>query len=356
MDVYIGGQCWPALIDSGAEVPVIHRRVLGEAEVSTVGNIFIQPIVGPAVEAKLVTLDVTKYAASASTEHPIASDLIAPPLHVTFAVTDMLNGHNVVIPASLAEELKASSQHSMHLPCVQMCSLHISKSLTVFEPETVREDDDVINDVFTRSDEVYYSSQTEIAECHNVHECTNSTNNAEVDCDIERDCVNVNVDVVTAVDAQDSSILSVNNDLSNNQPVLPVTRELLAKEQATDVTLAECRALANAQKGGYEWKDGLLYHIEKIHGFDVVQLVIPACKRNNLLQLVHIQCGFHQGQKHTLEHIRLSGLYFSGIKDAVNSFCNQCRPCAQTRGVLIVFPLRLFQERKFQANIYLWML
>ena len=57
------------------------------------------------------------------------------------------------------------------------------------------------------------------------------------------------------------------------------------------------------------------------------------CKREYLLQLAHIQCGFHQGQKRTLERIRLSGLYFPGIKEAVYSFCNQCRPCAQARGV-----------------------
>jgi Integrase zinc binding domain len=65
----------------------------------------------------------------------------------------------------------------------------------------------------------------------------------------------------------------------------------------------------------------------------VVQLFFPSCKREELLKLAHIQCGFHQGQKRTLECIRISGLYFPSIKDAVNSFCNQCRPCAQARGV-----------------------
>ena len=33
MDVFIANQCWPALVDSGAEVPLIHRRVLGNADV-----------------------------------------------------------------------------------------------------------------------------------------------------------------------------------------------------------------------------------------------------------------------------------------------------------------------------------
>ena len=106
-----------------------------------------------------------------------------------------------------------------------------------------------------------YSGQKYIiSKCHNIHERTHPAK-VEVDCDIERHCVNVDV-VTTAVDTQDSSV-SVKNDCGNHQQALPVTRELLAKEQIADVTLTECRALANAQKGGYEWRDGLLYHIEK---------------------------------------------------------------------------------------------
>jgi len=49
MDMFIGERCWPALVDSGAEVPLIHRRVLGETHIPTVVNIFIQPIIVPAV-------------------------------------------------------------------------------------------------------------------------------------------------------------------------------------------------------------------------------------------------------------------------------------------------------------------
>jgi len=108
------------LVDSGAEVPLIHRRFLGETHIPTVGNIFTQPIVGPAVEAKLVALDVIQYVAD---QNLSAATGQAPPLHVTFAVTERLNGPDVVLPASLAEELKLSSQHCVNQPCVEVCSL-----------------------------------------------------------------------------------------------------------------------------------------------------------------------------------------------------------------------------------------
>jgi len=84
MDVFIG--------DSGAEVPLKHHRVLGETHIPNVGNIFIQSIIGRAVEAKLVALDITQYVAD---QNLLAAIGQAPPLHVTFAITERLNEHEL---------------------------------------------------------------------------------------------------------------------------------------------------------------------------------------------------------------------------------------------------------------------
>jgi hypothetical protein len=304
---------------------------LDNADVSTVGSIFIQPIVGPTVEAKLVALDVSQYLSNA--EHQTAS-MNTPPLHVTFAVSDRLNGHDVVLPAGLAEELKTSSQYSFHLPCVEISSLQLTKSAGVVNQETVVsceiESTNIDQDnSFVRCDEVNSLDRTEVPFDSFDPECVMASIGDKRDIHAEH----VDVAVVTVDAVHDSSTLVTDANHDSDQQAMPITRELLAKEQATDASLAASRELANAKKGGFEWRDGLLYHIEKIHGYEIVQLVIPMCKREYLLQLAHIQCGFHQGQKRTLERIRLSGLYFPGIKEAVYSFCNQCRPCAQARGV-----------------------
>jgi len=61
----------------------MHCRVLGEAVVSTAGNIFIQAIVGRAVEAKLVTFNFTQYVAKTNGEQAIVSmSLHAPPMYL----------------------------------------------------------------------------------------------------------------------------------------------------------------------------------------------------------------------------------------------------------------------------------
>ena len=108
--MWINGQKWQALVDGGSQVPIVHPRVLGDEEIASVGNIHIQPIIGPASKAKLVPLDVAKY-----TE--ISNDTCKErPLHMVCAVAEGLVDHDVVLPSSVVDKLKETSQYSQ-LPC-----------------------------------------------------------------------------------------------------------------------------------------------------------------------------------------------------------------------------------------------
>ena len=88
------------------------------------------------------------------------------------------------------------------------------------------------------------------AECSNITVCSNLVVSVHFICDDDRDCVDNTA--VTVVETQDISMSTNDSSLSNDRRVLPVTRESLAKEQVTDVTITECRALANAKRGGYK--------------------------------------------------------------------------------------------------------
>ena len=70
-----------------------------------------------------------------------------PPLHVTFAVSERLDGHDVVLPAGLAEELNPLHS-SLHSLCVEISSLHLTKSARVINNETIvsRETESMIID------------------------------------------------------------------------------------------------------------------------------------------------------------------------------------------------------------------
>ena len=96
MDVFVNDRHLKALVDSGCECPLVDSKALWGDHISTIGNIWIQPIVGPAVPAKLAALDVTQFVTDSALA-PTSKD--GKPLHLVFAVVDNLVGHEVVLPA-----------------------------------------------------------------------------------------------------------------------------------------------------------------------------------------------------------------------------------------------------------------
>jgi hypothetical protein len=92
--VVIAGTCYKALVDSGAQVPLSRSELI--RDMSFIGSINIQPVVGAPVLAKLTVLDIAKYDYSAAAE---VSDGHRP-LHVVFAVTDLAT-HDVILPSAV---------------------------------------------------------------------------------------------------------------------------------------------------------------------------------------------------------------------------------------------------------------
>jgi hypothetical protein len=91
IDVCINYQCHCALIDSGCEVPLIHSRLLGDSEITSVGSTLLQPIFGPSVEAKLVAKDISLFDNRAT-----VPQCNKQPVHISFAVSDCMVGQEVV--------------------------------------------------------------------------------------------------------------------------------------------------------------------------------------------------------------------------------------------------------------------
>ena len=106
IDVCINGVKRTALVDGGSEIPLIRADVLGSGLVPSVGSIIVQPIIGPGVHCKLSAVDVTRYVNECQTEQ----SMDARPVHIVFAVTNDMVGHDVVLPASVVDQLKDTSQ------------------------------------------------------------------------------------------------------------------------------------------------------------------------------------------------------------------------------------------------------
>jgi hypothetical protein len=113
MDVLINGRKLRGLVDSGCQCPLINRNAVADELLTTIGSIRIQPIVGPAVPAKLAAFDVVRCQTDVS--HDCTTDR---PLHIVFAVVDDLVGYDVVLPMPIANDLARTCESCMARPCV----------------------------------------------------------------------------------------------------------------------------------------------------------------------------------------------------------------------------------------------
>lgn len=103
------------------------------------------------------------------------------------------------------------------------------------------------------------------------------------------------------------------------------------KDQEGCVDLEAARRLAKEGKGGFFIRDHLLFHKDKILGERVSQLVLPQCRREEVLKLAHSSVfGGHMGAKKTTERIRCS-FFWNGLPKEVRLFCLACEDCQLVR-------------------------
>ncbi|GFR31459.1 uncharacterized protein TNCT_212611 [Trichonephila clavata] len=105
------------------------------------------------------------------------------------------------------------------------------------------------------------------------------------------------------------------------------------QECCAELTLAWKHA--KEDKGNYYEVDGYLFHRDKILGESIGQLVIPKCRRTEVLRLAHISVfSSHMGPKKTLERIKYS-FFWEGLRADVKKFFESCKECQLTRSVRV---------------------
>ena len=85
--------------------------------------------------------------------------------------------------------------------------------------------------------------------------------------------------------------------------------------------------MAQRGKGNYIMKDGLLFHVEKLFGQSVENLVVPEGRRNHVLKLAHEMCGGHLAMKKTRDRIKISGLSWPTLTASCKAFTSSCHTC-----------------------------
>ncbi|GFW12186.1 retrovirus-related Pol polyprotein from transposon opus [Trichonephila clavipes] len=106
-------------------------------------------------------------------------------------------------------------------------------------------------------------------------------------------------------------------------------------EQECGAELALVWKHAMEGKGNYYEVDGYLFHRDKILGESIGQLVIPKCRRIEVLKLAHTSVfSSHMVPKKTLGRIKYS-FFWEGLRADAKKFCESCKECQLTRSVRI---------------------
>ncbi|GFU96438.1 retrovirus-related Pol polyprotein from transposon 412 [Trichonephila clavipes] len=100
-----------------------------------------------------------------------------------------------------------------------------------------------------------------------------------------------------------------------------------------DESLRSVWGQAEDKQNAYDIDDEVLVHLESICGENVKQVVLPTCKREEVMRVAHeIPLAGHLGESKTKQRIKYS-FFWPKLKQDVRSFCQSCKTCQLRRGL-----------------------
>ncbi|GFY24912.1 retrovirus-related Pol polyprotein from transposon opus [Trichonephila clavipes] len=280
--ISVDGKLVHALVDSGTEITVIKKDLVPGISVEGASMIYLKGIFGPAVKCPLVyvpighatgdQVNVVHQQVLCALEEVLVEDVLLPP-----DVLDMLGG------AQSEENSLAQSFQDLRVDSGNVDETEVSLGIL---PE--------------RENTGGFSKRN-ITSCRNVVG-TLSTKDEEVTAEMDKGSM---------------------------------VADSFRSEQKCCAKLALAWRHAKEGKGNYYEVDGYLFHRDKILGESIGQLVIPKCRRTEVLRLAHTSVfSSHMDPKKTLERIKYS-FFWEGLRADVKKFCDSCKECQLTRSVRI---------------------
>ncbi|GFX67916.1 retrovirus-related Pol polyprotein from transposon opus [Trichonephila clavipes] len=278
--ISVDGKLVHALVDSGTEITVIKKDLVPGISVEGASTIYLKGIFGPAVKCPLVYVPIgLATSGQVNVVHQqvlcALAEVLVEDVLLPPDILDMLGGDQ-----SEENSLAQSSQY-LRVDSGNVDETEVSLGIL---PEKTQED-----------------SQRNITSCRNE---------------------------VGTLGTKDEKVTA---EMDKGSMVADSFRS----EQECCAELALTWKHAKESKGNYYEVDGYLFHRDKILGESIGQLVIPKCRRTEVLRLAHTSVfSSHMGPKKTLERIKYS-FFWEGLRADVKKFCESCKECQLTRSVRI---------------------
>ena len=156
VDVTVADVSSKALCDSGAQIPVVSKRLFDQCNSDVIGSVCLQGVIGKSVDAPLVNLSV-----KLDSEKELCN--ISPDMSVICAVADInADDYDVILPTDIVEELRKLPDITVPIATIQVQNTENVSDDTVIKDldiETAHNVDDVISDEFVSDSETLIKEQ-----------------------------------------------------------------------------------------------------------------------------------------------------------------------------------------------------
>ena len=270
------------LNDSGAEISMIRQEVIQHLDVPKLGTVAIKGVVGEAVEANVVSLNIK----------PIPEpecENIAPYLPVLFAACNLSTDVDVILCGDVVKQLEELNAYN-----VLRCSVlpQFSKDYITADVVTTRSQMARIAD----------SSDNDVTGSAHSYSADNFSNVGGTRGSEDDKMSDVTELATLLSDVRDHSSAVVNDDREPDTLTVSVSdHDALREEQLADDSLKRCLSWANLGKGNFYVRNGLLYHQGGVHqvlGQRVELLCLPKGRQMQVCKLAHdLSSGLQENKK-----------------------------------------------------------
>src|SRR6188768_1963864 len=304
-----------ALIDSGAEVPVISEELLEGMQVEQIGKVNLQCVAGDAIPAKLVKVDVRLCGNDVEEEiipHKVKCSLTPYVTLMCASIPKMGSTERFLLHPEIIAELKA-------VPQVKMIQGDVQANVTTRLQSQRKKVVEVVEESETES-----SSEEE-----NESDGQQDGITAEMSEQEMAACKNGNLNETKEDNECDVAIgdLFEEDEKDEEQQMQIADAKKFEEQQRQDESLKAWWNLAPDKESEFCVVNGLLYKRYRILEQTIYQLVLPKERRIKVMELAHESVfGGHLGEEKTRERIKLSFTWPKMRRDIVK-FCKSYEKC-----------------------------
>ena len=285
------------IADSGTEINLIDSNVVCNLNPDVIGRAQIRGIVGNAVTADLIKLQIRL---SDDVDEKCFADAV-------FAVCANVN-ESCILSMPTVNMLVNKANNAMCTSELVKVSVDGMKAEAYDRYAGIANSDVInVNAVVTRSQAKTQPKRPTVDSLREPSVNDSIANVSEVSIDTGTGINNR----IKGDDDSDNGCELIDVDA----PLCNISSELgasnahdFAEEQRNDVSLGEAWKFARDGKAGYSVREGLLYHQEFCGGNEIHALVMPEARRLGIIRLAHSDS--HFSSKKTLDRIISSGLHF----------------------------------------------